>query len=279
MRAKSSKKTHLTRKLISIALAAITLSASIPQALAQSNRPLAPPTSALKYGWYAVQLGAPIYDPDPAKTNLWSMYQFCFGEARKYHIEKFHVTLAHLSNDPTCVRADGKAPTAIPRRPGCVSVQLTADCVAEPEGIIPEVDPEKLALAWRKALDAISVHPPADFIAFRDAQPNGLLKFEIRVSRDYQILPSAQWIEAGVQNGSIQPGTVAGAKYLLVGSVQVAAPSAISDGALLVNARLVEVETGEVKAGGQGTERKFSQYGLELDVASALAGLNTQFRN
>jgi hypothetical protein len=159
---------------------------------AQSPGMQVPPTSALKQGWYAVQLGPPHYDPDPQKTNLWSMYQFCFGNARKYHTDKFHVSLAHLSADPTCVRVDGKAPKSIPRLPGCVSVQLTADCVAEPQEIAPEVDPQNLLLAWRKAFADRGVQVPADFMTYKDPQPNNILKYGIRVNQDYRILPSTE---------------------------------------------------------------------------------------
>jgi hypothetical protein len=54
-------------------------------------------------------------------------------------------------------------PQTIPRLPGCVSVQLTADCVAEPQEIAPEVDPQKRLLAWRKAFADRGVQVPADF--------------------------------------------------------------------------------------------------------------------
>ena len=206
------------------------------------------------------------------------MYQFCFANARKYHMDKFHVTLAHLSADPTCVRVDGKAPDRIPRRPGCVSVQLTADCVAEPEGIIPEVDPQKLTLAWTKAFAAFGVRPPGNYVAYQDAQPAGLLKYQIRISKDYGLLPSAQWIETEVAGGKLQAGTVAGAKFLLIGSAQVDPPSAASKGGIRVNARLLEVETGVVVAAGKGVSPAFSQFGLEMDVHDALAGINAPFR-
>ena len=255
------------------------LCALLGTSLAQAPNLQAPPTSALKLGWYAVQLGPPHYDPDPQKTNLWSMYQFCFGNARKYHMDKFHVSLAHLSNDPTCVRVDGKVPKTIPRLPGCVSVQLTADCVAEPQEIIPEVDPQKVMLAWAKAFSEQGVQVPDNFISYKDGQPGDLLKYAIRVSRDYKILPSAEWIETDIQKGNTKPGTVEGAKFLLVGSVQVVPGTTPTNGALGVFARLMVVETGEIVATGSGKNRGFSQYGLELDVGQALAGLKTTFRN
>ncbi len=255
------------------------LFALLSNSWAQGADVQAPPTSALKYGWYAVQLGLPHYDPDPQKTNLWSMYQFCFGNARKYHMDKFHVSLAHLSNDPTCVRVDGKTPQTIQRLPGCVSVQLTANCVAEPHGIIPEVDPQKLILAWRTAFANLGVQVPADFLAYQDAQPNGILKYQIRVSQDYRILPSAQWIGGEVHKGNMRPGTVEGAKFLLLGSVQVTPGTTPTDGAIRLDARLVTVESGEVEATGKGVSPGFSLYGLELDVSAALGGLKTTFRN
>lgn len=238
--------------------------------LAQTAPLLAPPTSALKFGWYATQLGGPMYDPDPMKTNLWSMYQFCFGNARKYHMDKFHVSLAHLSNDPQCVRADGKAPKIIPRRPGCVSVQLTADCVAEPADIPPEVDPKKLTLAWTKAFAAASIAAPSDFIDFQDEQPEKLLRFSIRVSSSLQILPSRASIEQGDAGGTVQPGTITGAKYLLVGSAQ-----AMPGTGIQVFARLIVVETAVIVGAAKGNSPDFSERGLESDVQSALASLET----
>jgi hypothetical protein len=246
---------------------------------AQEQTLQAPPTSALKYGWYAVQLGPPHYDPDREKTNLWSMYQFCFANARKYHMDKFHVSLAHLSADPWCVRVDGKAPKAIRRLPGCVSVQLTADCVAEPEGIIPEVDPQKLKLAWKKAFAALGIQVPANFMAYQDPQPNNILKYQIRISKNYQVQPSWGWILEQIQNGVIKPGTVPGSKFLLLGSVQVVAGSTPTNGTIRVNARLVVVETAEIIAAGKGTSPGLSQYGLEMDVSNALAALHTRFQN
>lgn len=239
--------------------------------LAQTPPLLAPPTSALKFGWYATQLGGPIYDPDPTKTNLWSMYQFCFGNARKYHMDKFHVSLAHLSNDPQCVRADGKTPKMIPRRPGCVSVQLTADCVAEPADIPPEVDPRKLTLAWSKALAAARIAAPGDFIEYQDEQPEKPLRFSIRVSAALQILPNKASIEEGSNNGTIQPGTVTGAKYLLVGTA-IATPGS----GIQVFARLIVVETAVIEGAAQGNSTDFSQRGLESAVQSALASLETR---
>jgi hypothetical protein len=238
----------------------------------------APPTSALKHGWYATELGSPRYDPDPKSTNLWSMYQFCFANARLYHMEKFHVSLAHLSADPTCVRVDGKAPQRIPRRPGCVSVQLTADCVAEPDGILPEVDPQKLRLAWVKAFAASGVQISDNDFAYQDGQPGGLLKYQIRVSKEYRPLPSAQWLEVELANGKLKVGAVAGAKFLLLGSIQVEPASATTRGGIRVNARLVEVETGEIAASGKGVSPAFSQFGLEMDVREALTELHAPFR-
>lgn len=257
-------------------LAAILVWLCVGSSLAQAPNLQAPPTSSLKHGWYATQLGAPYYDPDPAKTNLWSMYQFCFGNARKYHMDKFHVSLAHLSNDPWCVRVDGKAPKTIPRLPGCVSVQLTADCVAEPQGIIPEVDPQKLVVAYRKGFGNLGIQVPANFLAYQDGQPANLLKYQMRISKSYQVLPSAQWL---AEKGIIKPGTIAGAKFLLLGSVQVSPGTTPTNGGIRLNARLVTVETGEVVAAGKGTSPGFSQYGLELDVGNALAGLGVKFSN
>jgi hypothetical protein len=72
---------------------------------------------------------------------------------------------------------------------------------------------------------------------------------------------------------------VEGAKFLLVGSVQVSPGSTPTNGGLRVFARLVVVETGVVVATGDGVSPGFSQYGLELDVSDALAGLKTSFRN
>jgi hypothetical protein len=245
---------------------------------AGGDAPQAPPTSSLKHGWYATELGSPHYDPDPEKTNLWSMYQFCFGFARQYHADKFHVSLAHLSADPTCVRVDGRKPDSIPRRPGCVSVQLTADCVGEPEGIVPEIDPQKLAEAWIKAFSASGITISGEYLAYQDRQPGGLLKYQIRVGKDYHPLPSAQWLEVEIGNGKIKPGTVPGARFLILGSVQVESPSAISKGAIRVDARLVEVETGVVVASGKGVSPSFSLFGLEMDVRNALTGMNVPFR-
>jgi hypothetical protein len=259
-------------------LGALILCCGLASAFGETPTLQAPPTSALKHGWYATQLGPPHYDPDPKSTNLWSMYQFCFANARQYHIEKFHVTLAHLSADPTCVRVDGKAPESIPRRPGCVSVQLTADCVAEPAGIIPEVDPQKLTLAWTKAFAASGVQVSAADIAYQDGQPNGLLKYQIRVSNDYRPLPSIGWLGVELANGAIKAGAVEGATYLLLGSVQVEPASATSKGGIRVNSRLVEVETGEVVRSAKGVSPAFSQFGLELDARDALTGLNMPLR-
>jgi hypothetical protein len=206
------------------------------------------------------------------------MYQFCFGYARQYHADKFHVSLAHLSADPTCVRVDGKAPKSIPRRPGCVSVQLTADCVAEPEGIVPEVDPQKLTEAWVKAFEPLGITISAEYLAYQDRQPDDLLKYQIRVGNDHRPLPSVQWLEVEIGNGTVKPGTIPGAKYLLLGSVQVESPTAVSKGGIRVNARLVEVETGVIVASGKGVSPAFSLFGLEMDVRNALAGMNVPFR-
>jgi len=116
-------------------------------------------------------------------------------------------------------------------------------------------------------------------MAYQDPQPHNILKYQIRISKDYQVLPSGPWIQEQIQNGNIKSGTVPGAKFLLLGSVQVFSGSTPTDGAILLNARLVVVETAEIVAAGKGTSPGFSQYGLELDASKALAALRTQFRN
>jgi len=78
------------------------------------------------------------------------------------------------------------------------------------------------------------VQVPANFMAYQDPQPHNILKYQIRISKDYQVLPSGPWIQEQIQNGNIKSGTVPGAKFLLLGSVQVFSGSTPTDGAIFV---------------------------------------------
>lgn len=115
------------------------------------------------------------------------------------------------------------------------------------------------------------IQTPQDYVNV-DADP-GLLKFDLGLGRNFNVLPSLGWTYDQGLKGNIKPGAPEAPIYILLGSIQV-----ICNEGIRVNIRIVDVATGAVLEAGSGTSTQINQSALDQSLNDALSKLKTQLR-
>lgn len=115
------------------------------------------------------------------------------------------------------------------------------------------------------------IQTPQDYVNV-DADP-GLLKFDIGLGSNFNVLPSLGRTYDQVLKGDIKPGTPEAPKYILLGSIQV-----VCNEGLRVNIRIDDVATGEVLDTGYGTSAQINQTGLDQALNDALDKMKARIR-
>ena len=117
----------------------------------------------------------------------------------------------------------------------------------------------------------MGLQTPQDYVNV-DADP-GLLKFDIGLGRNFNVLPSLGWTYDQGLRGNIKPGAPEAPQYVLLGSMQV-----LCNEGIRVNVRIVDVATDAVLDAGSGTSAQVSQSALDQALNDALSRLKTQIR-
>jgi hypothetical protein len=97
-----------------------------------------------------------------------------------------------------------------------------------------------------------------------------LTTFLIRIGWTHDVLPSHDWIEKAIDAERVEPGSLEGAKYCLIGAVQTAG------GRARVTARILQTETAVVVTAAKA-DAAASSAGLTAAITSALATISKHF--
>lgn len=167
-------------------------------------------------------------------------------------------------------------------------VTLDSDCDGTPNGeddrpVEPDgakgsgefkVTAESLRAAFVKAFDTRGVKTSGDFVQINETEAEGGKKFLIRLGREYNLLPSPDWLASEIAKGNIKEGSQEGSKYTVLGMMQ----SSASLCKIRINTRIVVTETGVVNPRTGKGDADLSQEGLEQAVNEALGELGIEFK-
>jgi hypothetical protein len=157
-----------------------------------------------------------------------------------------------------------------------VEFEVVEACSGRDESQKNSSDPSACSLnasalsdAFNHSLTTRKLEMPPCYLQTEQNDPN-LLKYQVRLGKDHNLLPAKDWVKKHVDNGDLT-SPQEGGRFMLLGAVQVVGDT------VRVTMRIIDVETAVVLFTSKGDGRGCPD-GLQEAVETALAGLNFPLR-